>query len=181
MDKLVDFSQPIEAHNVLTGAVLTASVEDEATEHDPTVGVRRADSRYMHVDDSGKPFLPSHNGWYIRNTAKPSTPSNEELTQQVVVEGDTLAMLRRVLEIALLDPQVTHEAEKLLAILPKPVDPIDPDLIEARAICSKEAARRGDSGLSMEYLAGDLDDQMEMTAALASIKRGRALELGASA
>lgn len=66
--------------------------------------------------------------------------------------------------------EIKHEAQAIVADLPKPVDP---DLIEARKIC---AMKPGVNALGRcAYLDGNWDEGSDVSVALAAIKRGREL------
>lgn len=64
----------------------------------------------------------------------------------------------------------------IVALLPEPVDP---DLVEARAIASEWS--KVQHGLGRDYTTGLYDDEPGLQAVLAGIKRGRGLALKARA
>lgn len=66
--------------------------------------------------------------------------------------------------------EIKHEAQAIVADLPKPVDP---DLIEARKLAASFSDREDVN--HADYLSGDLDSGGEVQGFLAAIKRGREL------
>ena len=225
MDKLVDFSQQLVA-------VLPGGGRHPATFIGGTIGghsfhVRVEGYGEVHVGRDGHSFGREI---IIRNaaqahSAKPSTPSNEELTQRMEIairrhvagktdlyddrsgpnitveaefrsiveqagsaDGKKLAALRDaawalVQEIGEQDPDLGsygwsyfQRARKIKADLPKPVDPIDPDLIEARKL-----AHAAHGGAENEFLDGERDHSAGVRWRLEGIKLGRTLAAGGTA
>lgn len=180
MDKLVDFSQPVEAYHI-DGTVVAGEVgppdEDGDREFSkPLNGLMRL-------------FCPDGSGWAsdewrIRNIAKPSTPSNEELTQRMEKAGEeAIAILRHMLahdnsgHSWELPRDVQKRALSFVSDLPKPVDPIDPDLLLAREIAQADVG----SPQRANYLDGSQDAYPLMRCTLAGIKAGRTLAAGGTA
>jgi len=139
VDKLVDFSQQLVA-------VLPGGGRHPATFIGGTIGghsfhVRVEGYGEVHVGRDGHSFGREI---IIRNaaqahSAKPSTPSNEELTQRMGEEAiDLLCKLAQesdgggVWDRSRIFGQYIERARTFISDLPKPVDPIDPD--EAAAI-----------------------------------------------
>jgi len=172
VDKLVDFSQPIEAMH-MDGRIERACVVGEP-DYDGDRRVDIGDKRGFYVNPVGN--VPG-TGWRIHNSAKPSTPFNEELTQR---------MEKLVRLLAECEPCGNDEGEiKMIAIakaivsdLPKPVDPIDRDLIEARECVALVYEGTAHLDLAESVRAGRHDDRFSVQAALLAISRNRTLAAG---
>jgi len=121
--------------------------------------------------------------WTIRNVAEAKAVEAPETHRQGTngvrtgVEAlERLEALELLVRRMAVDDIGVHEAfAEARALAPEPVDP---DLVEAREACAIHAQRLNDYGLAAEYRSGELDQQFEMQATLAAIKRGRALERG---
>lgn len=166
MDKL-DLTQPLEAVHKATGAVALVSLWAE--DADCFIINAPIEGCWIVFQNDGS-HLSGRCPWSIRNadlTAKPSTPSNEELTQR---------MEKLVRLLAECEPCGNDEGEiKMIAIakaivsdLPKPVDPIDPDDALAESIADDIA--EGATSFSHHDL---------MMAALDGIRAGRNRTLAA--
>lgn len=107
-------------------------------------------------------------------TAKPSTPSNEELTQRME------KLVRGMADDTIDVHAAFHEAQAIVSDLPKPIDPIDEDLLEARELCALDAEAIGDLGLAAEYRAGQNDHRM-VRLVKDAVARGRTLAAGGTA
>jgi len=175
-----DWSERLEAFNTEDGRtvrVKVVKIDQDGDYHVEPV----LNDMYSIFEVGGESW--SGGPWRIRNvtSAKSSTPSNEELTQRMEMDRAKFNMLRHVLTIASDHPMVGPQAAELLSDLPKPVDPIDPDLIEARRIVAD--AMDAEGGFEMESIAGTRDGQKDgdwdVRAALTAIKRGRVLEADA--
>ena len=174
MDKLVDFSQPIEAYHT-DGSVVAAVVRDERP-HPANGCYWVSSSVFSNWVMPGCDLIG--NGWRVRNVvhAKPSTPSNEELTQRME------AYIRRVAADGY-TPGDIAEARAIVSDLPKPVDPIDPDLLIAREIANQIELMRaaGDEACAPDYTGGFYDDHKIIHAVRKGLEAGRTLAAGGTA
>jgi len=170
VDKL-DLTQPIKAHH-RDGRVVEASAM-------PNGNVTWRDGNLHHCAIGTDGPLDTECGdWTLRNVirAKPSTPSNEELTQRMEIAPEVQARMEKLVRRiaggwhmhAVNDDGITmyeafDEARSIVSDLPKPVDPIDPD----------------------EEAAVDLADKHQCVGgielALEAIKLGRTLAAGGTA
>jgi len=135
VDKLVDSSQPIEAvHD--SGAIGTVSPCALPSLPNMAFAGRVNNGERLGWDKYGRP-LAFYCPWRIRNTAKPSTPSNEELTQRMELslemQARLVAFARQVASkpdwmlnhATVLEERDLREAKAIVSDLPKPVDAID--------------------------------------------------------
>jgi len=167
----VDWSRPIEAVHE-DGRVVPASAMRRAecgamwAEWFPPKSVPHSGT----FDAAGKPTADWR--WRIRNV-QPTIPERDpalwdrmEALVRRVAEGDWQPGYAFVTEV---------EARAIVADLPKTVDP---DLIEARELCAKDAEEAQFIGLPEKYRAGEKDGSPAMQVVLAAIKRGRELAQG---
>lgn len=108
--------------------------------------------------------------WRIRNVTPQPTPQADTKPD---VTARMEALVRKMADGRGHMTNDCKEARAIVALLPEPVDG---DVLEARGVCAGIAHRRGDPGLAAEYTAGELDQQFEMEAVVATI-RGRELAL----
>lgn len=160
----VDWSAPIEAVHE-DGRVVPAHIKVRE------VHWGRSPETWSSIVVNGQ---TAHLGWRIRNAAQalktaPTAPSGGVVGPEVVER--MIALVRELAKVTTIKAPWIIEARAIVALLP---EPIDGDLVEARE-CAAQAQLLAVGELTR---AGKMDDQPIVIAALAAIKRGRALAAG---
>lgn len=171
----VDWTKPIEAVHE-DGRVVSAHVEDKPIDDMDSVGVRRADKVYMHVKQDGTYYSVGYgDGWRIRNV-QPAVAKPAEIDAALVER--MVAALRLAADMGSMShaDDIDAAGEAARAIVAELPEPVDADLLEARKLACENSRweRNCDQWRATEE--GRQDHIPMVRAALAGIKRGRALE-----
>lgn len=124
--------------------------------------------------ESGEPASPTYKNWRIRNVQPAATKpaiSDELVERMVAAVRQHASGSAEVLQRS--DGEYRSLYAECMAIAAELPQSVDPDLLEAR----KCAVPYVDA-LTSDILEGGYDSSSQVSAALAAIKRGRALERG---